>query len=215
MKDPKIQTKVVHSKSKLAWNVVGVKLGGKHKIARVPYEPCEDEIILERWKQEAYEHAIFISHCFNTSTSILEKEEIGSIKMKEINLAFGTGYYEFFEKSVSSPITVEKPVLKMMDGFKCSLLFDGVKRSFKEQKPAGEWFEEASIEKWLNEDETNPQFIYKRYSHTMGCVVFLTKKENDKTLFRFGGFCNMSQIDLLIRQEANNLIFHEKLEKVL
>ena len=61
-----IETKVVHSESKPAWNVVGTKLGGKWKIARVPYVPSLDEEIYPPDKAEAHKHAKFISFCFNT-----------------------------------------------------------------------------------------------------------------------------------------------------
>ena len=45
--------------------VVGTDLGGKYKIARVPYLVVEDsEILTTRNKAEALEHAMFISHCF-------------------------------------------------------------------------------------------------------------------------------------------------------
>lgn len=69
----KIKTKVVHSKSKTAWNVVGETLGCKYKIARVPYhiaEGDEYEIMNTRNKAEALEHALFISHCFNNADII-------------------------------------------------------------------------------------------------------------------------------------------------
>lgn len=61
-----IATKVVHSQTKPAWNVIGTKLGGKYKIARVPYESCNDKEIESRLRKEAYEHAMFISNAFNT-----------------------------------------------------------------------------------------------------------------------------------------------------
>lgn len=72
MKDPNIKTKVVHSKSKDAWNVVGCKPGGKYKIARVPYLLTRNEVINEINKSEALEHAEFISQCFNNSEKILQ-----------------------------------------------------------------------------------------------------------------------------------------------
>ena len=65
MSKKNIETKVVHSESKPAWNVVGTKLGGKHKIARVPYVPSNNGALF-RNKIEALEHAEFISFCFNT-----------------------------------------------------------------------------------------------------------------------------------------------------
>jgi len=71
MKNPKIKTKVVHSESKPAWNIIGTTLGGKYKIARVPYlVETGSDIIDAREKAEALEHANFISFCFNNSDSI-------------------------------------------------------------------------------------------------------------------------------------------------
>ena len=70
MKNTKIQTKVVHSKSKAAFNIVGKNLGCKYKIARIPYLVMDNEVINEREKKEAFEHAEFISWCFNNSDKI-------------------------------------------------------------------------------------------------------------------------------------------------
>lgn len=62
---PKQNTKVKHSESKNAWNIIGTDSGGKYKIARVPYLVAEDsEILTTLNKAEALEHAMFISHCF-------------------------------------------------------------------------------------------------------------------------------------------------------
>jgi len=72
MENPNIKTKAIHSQSKTAWNIVGISLGGKYKIARVPYFVCEDEIINEINRKEAFEHATFISNCFNKSDSLME-----------------------------------------------------------------------------------------------------------------------------------------------
>lgn len=71
MEDPKIKTKVYHSLSKPAWNVAGTKLGGKYKIARVPYILTDDKRTNEKNSKEAYDHANFISHCFNNSKEII------------------------------------------------------------------------------------------------------------------------------------------------
>ena len=68
MKNPKVKTKVVHSRTRSAWNVIGVTLGNKHKIAVLPYI---ENIELE--KEEAFQHAEFISHCFNHSDFICKK----------------------------------------------------------------------------------------------------------------------------------------------
>lgn len=60
-----IRTRVVHSQSKDAWNVVGDTPGCKYKIARVPYVVVEGEdVITTRNKAEAMIHAQFISYCF-------------------------------------------------------------------------------------------------------------------------------------------------------
>ena len=40
-----VKTKVVHSQTKSAWNVIGTDLGGKYKIARVPYVTIDDEFL--------------------------------------------------------------------------------------------------------------------------------------------------------------------------
>lgn len=73
MKNPNIKTVIVHSRTKSAWNVVGVELGGKYKIARVPYLLIsENESYNERSRVEAFELAEFISYCFNHSGQILE-----------------------------------------------------------------------------------------------------------------------------------------------
>ena len=50
------QTKVVHSETKPAWNVVSTMLGSKFKLARVPYLPCDDESVAAQLKEEAFEY---------------------------------------------------------------------------------------------------------------------------------------------------------------
>jgi len=71
MKNPKIKTRVVHSQTKSGWNVVGESLGGKYKIARVPYLVMDNQELSERQRTEAFEHAAFISYCFNKSDEII------------------------------------------------------------------------------------------------------------------------------------------------
>ena len=66
-----IKTKVVHSKSKDAWNVVGETPGSKYKIVRVPYCSIDSsEIITTQAKAKALEDALFISYCFNNADKI-------------------------------------------------------------------------------------------------------------------------------------------------
>lgn len=73
MKDPKINTKVVHSESKNAWNIIGISLAKKYKVARIPYLIIKDcPNLNETRKQEALIHAEFISSCFNKSGSLME-----------------------------------------------------------------------------------------------------------------------------------------------
>lgn len=73
MENPNIKTKVVHSESKDAWNVVGISLAKKYKIARVPYLIIKDlEDTNKARKEQARLHAEFISGCFNKSDSLME-----------------------------------------------------------------------------------------------------------------------------------------------
>ena len=67
MKNPNIRTKVQHSNSKDAWNVVGTDLGKKYKIAVIPYDVDKHGSVMynEEQKLEACNHAEFISFCFN------------------------------------------------------------------------------------------------------------------------------------------------------
>ncbi len=71
MKDPNIKTKVVHSKTNNAWNIIGTELGGKYKIARIPYQVTGNEFVDTKEKAEALHHAEFISKCFNNSDKII------------------------------------------------------------------------------------------------------------------------------------------------
>lgn len=62
----RIHTKVQHSQSKSAWNIIGTIAGGKYKIARVPYFALEgDDILTTLNKAEALDHALFISRCLS------------------------------------------------------------------------------------------------------------------------------------------------------
>ncbi len=84
MKDPNINTKVTHSLTKAAWNVVGTQLGGKFKICRVPYlnSDIASDSLNEKNRLQAYEHAEFISYCFNHSYEILTKNMAISAETK-------------------------------------------------------------------------------------------------------------------------------------
>ena len=61
-----MKTKVVHSQSKLAWNIIGQELGGKYKIARIPYQQCDREILNTKLKHEALEIALHLSRSMTT-----------------------------------------------------------------------------------------------------------------------------------------------------
>lgn len=61
----KIKTKVVHSKSQFAWNVINTVLGGKRKIAVVPYVAIDIDNENYPMRKEAKEIADFISNSFN------------------------------------------------------------------------------------------------------------------------------------------------------
>lgn len=72
MKDPNIKVNVVHSQKNSAWNITGTQLGGKFKIARVPYTVSGHVELDVKNRIEAREHAEFIAHCFNNSNKILK-----------------------------------------------------------------------------------------------------------------------------------------------
>ncbi len=56
-----MRTKVVHSLTKNAWNVVGDKPGARFKVARVPYIITNNDIVDTLDKAEALKIALFIS----------------------------------------------------------------------------------------------------------------------------------------------------------
>lgn len=70
MNKPNIKTTIVHSRTKSAWNVVGTEIGKKYKIARVPYDIGRCSVVDERNRKEAFEHAEFISYCFNNKDKV-------------------------------------------------------------------------------------------------------------------------------------------------
>lgn len=76
MKNPKIKTRVVHSQKNPAWNIVGETLGGKYKIARIPYLVMDNQEVSNRERIEAFEHATFIAYCFNHSDLICAVEAL-------------------------------------------------------------------------------------------------------------------------------------------
>ena len=65
----KTNVKVVHSKTKSAWNIIGTKLGCKYKIARIPYLVLEQgenmEKINTKEKAEALEIAQYLANALN------------------------------------------------------------------------------------------------------------------------------------------------------
>lgn len=75
MENPNIKTKVKHSESKNAWNVVITGIGKKYKIARLPYLVIEGDCVMtDIEKSTALRQANFISFCFNNSDKILENK---------------------------------------------------------------------------------------------------------------------------------------------
>jgi hypothetical protein len=70
MKNRKIKTKVIHSQSKNAYNVVSETLGTTYKVARCPYVVVDNvdidtTLINMKNRLEAFDNAVFISFCFN------------------------------------------------------------------------------------------------------------------------------------------------------
>lgn len=76
MHNPNLKTEVKHSTSKSAWNIVGTELGKKYKIATVPYGIDESEKLTSKYRKEAFEHAEFISYCFNNASVLGFKQKI-------------------------------------------------------------------------------------------------------------------------------------------
>jgi hypothetical protein len=72
MKTPNLKTKIVHSQSKPAWNIIGDVLGGPYKIARIPYVPTGNEELDSRTIKEAFELAEYISYCLNNPSKIIQ-----------------------------------------------------------------------------------------------------------------------------------------------
>lgn len=106
-----IITKVIHSESKSAWNIVGTRMGDKHKIARVPYYTAPDDAELTRRnKEEAYEHAAFISQSFNR----LERstQTVVSIDRGTSGSKWNKSYLEYCEIMHMSP-TMRDQILFM------------------------------------------------------------------------------------------------------
>ena len=82
MKNPKIRTQVVHSKTQSAWNVVATYPAGcKYKIARVPYFSLADDKITSMNREEAFKHAQYISYCFNNSDQICNPNHVNTSTM--------------------------------------------------------------------------------------------------------------------------------------
>ena len=81
-----VKCKVVHSRTKAAWNVINDgDLGKKYKIARVPYEVSgkSDEASVKldaRERQEAYEIAEYIAKCVSNKDAIDDARVFGRKK---------------------------------------------------------------------------------------------------------------------------------------
>ena len=57
-----------------AKNVVSTRLGEKFKLARITYVPCDNEEVAAQLKEEAFEHAVFISYCFDNYEAIIQND---------------------------------------------------------------------------------------------------------------------------------------------
>lgn len=69
----KMKTKVEHSDSQFAWNVINTTLGLKRKIAVVPYVGTDIYPAHDPLRNEAQDHAEFISRCFNKKYKPIKK----------------------------------------------------------------------------------------------------------------------------------------------
>jgi hypothetical protein len=88
MENPNIEVKVVHSQSKSAWNIIGTKLGGKYKIARIPYQFAGDEELNTRYRLEAFNHAEFIAYCFNNADHVCNPVPAGSVILRPYSVKY-------------------------------------------------------------------------------------------------------------------------------
>jgi hypothetical protein len=79
---------VKHSESKSAFNIVGTQLGGKYKLARVPYL-VDDRLgeLNDTWKQEAEANAKLIA----AAPELLEALELNSKMLDMLILATPSG----------------------------------------------------------------------------------------------------------------------------
>lgn len=64
---------VKHSESKNAWNIVGTRLGSRHKIARCPYEV--EPRLSERWNELEKAEQLANATLMAASTNLLEALE--------------------------------------------------------------------------------------------------------------------------------------------
>ena len=57
---------VKHSETKSAWNIVGTEIGGKYKIARIPYI-ADDRFpeICSSNRKAAFDTAMYLTDCLN------------------------------------------------------------------------------------------------------------------------------------------------------
>ncbi|MBS3993140.1 MAG: hypothetical protein KGZ87_05445 [Bacteroidetes bacterium] len=110
MENPNIKVQIKHSESKTAWNIIGTKLGGKYKIARVPYiEIANSKSCTEIQKAEALKHAEFISFCFNHSDIILANTSEKTDQNVKLVCECGKKL-DLFEKHIGICIECKKPI---------------------------------------------------------------------------------------------------------
>lgn len=69
MSDDRYQVK--HSETKAAWNIVGTEIGGKYKIAMIPYvtdSRFPEESTVNR--KEAFDTAMYLTACLNKKEAL-------------------------------------------------------------------------------------------------------------------------------------------------
>lgn len=75
-----MKTLVKHSSSKFAWNVINTALGGKYKIAIVPYVGVDMDDENEPQRVEAFKHAQLISKSFNSSIKMTKTDMVTTLE---------------------------------------------------------------------------------------------------------------------------------------
>jgi len=69
--NPQIKVRIVHSKTEPAWRIISMSISDKQEVAIIPYNVIEgSEMYNTEKKNEALQHARFVTRCFNNVDKI-------------------------------------------------------------------------------------------------------------------------------------------------